>query len=70
MPLVKEKKPKQTENYRQTQNQGISLYIHHELKYASKTLGIGMKKILWLANIYAFDPETICLCGGYYKEEG
>lgn len=67
--MVKGEKPKREKEYQKLIIKGIEIYVHKQLKYSSKVLKIEIKKFFGFHVIYAYDPETICLCGGYYKEE-
>lgn len=67
LPFVKVGKPKK-EGYKVQNMEGYTVYVSNQVKYAKSKIHVGSRKFIFLEEIYCFDPETICVCGGYVKD--
>jgi len=67
LPFVRFGKPKK-DGYQVENNEDYIIYINKEVKYSKSKIYIGMRKFLFAEEIYCFDPDTVCVCGGYVKE--
>ena len=67
LPFIRFGKPRK-EGYKIQSNDDYTIYINEEVKYSKSKLHIGIRKFLFAEEVYCFDPETICVCGGYVKE--
>jgi len=65
---VKTGKPKKVTDYHQITSGGLNIYVHHDVNYNKKNLSIGVRKYLFITEVYVYDPETVCLCSGGQKD--
>ena len=68
LPLVKLGKPKK-EGYREVDIEDYKVYINDQVKYSRHVLTISVRKFLLTEELYCFDPDTICVCGGNVKNK-
>jgi len=67
LPFVKFGGPKK-EGYRVLDVEGLKVYVNKEVKYSKSKIHIGVRKFLFAEEIYSFDSDTVCVCGGYVKD--
>jgi hypothetical protein len=67
LPFVRFGKAKR-DGYVIKNDHGYTVYVNPEVKYSKSKIHVGTRKFLLVQEIYCFDPETVCVCGGYVKE--
>jgi|GEM_PF-1969602 len=68
IPFVKIGLPKIKEGYRMFPIDGVEVYVNLDIKYSRKTLTIDIRKTFGIVELYCYDPENICVCGGNIKK--
>lgn len=69
IPLVRRlKKQDKVSDYILEVVDGVNIYKNRGIKCSRKKLKIGIRKTFGLVEMYCFDPDNICVCGGNIKE--
>lgn len=68
IPVVRKiRKNEKVDEYILDEVEGIKIYRNREIKYARKILQLSIRKTFGLVEMYAYDPDNVCVCGGSVK---
>jgi hypothetical protein len=67
IPYIRFGKPKK-DGYKVEYKDNCTIYVNTEVKYSKSKIHIGIRKFLFAKEVYCFDPDTVCVCGGYVKD--
>lgn len=68
LPLVKLGSPTKA-GFKELEIDGYKIFINEKVKYSRHVLTISVRKFLLTEELYCFDPDTICVCGGNIKNK-
>lgn len=68
IPIVRFKRKKDDlKEFKLIEIDGIKIHINENIKYSRRLLEISIRKSFGFTELYCFDPDNICVCGGNIK---